>query len=451
MPFESRKHSISLAAGLLVVFSLSLSACGLQPALIDEPEPTATPVTANVPGVEKDQPSKGTPQAGAEPTLAPGEFTYANGVPFPVPSTQANAIPITTMEEAWGANIKMDTYPTLFNQNDEFRLVAVDEDGRFLVGEVNLSAVANASSEVSNLSIMDLPTGGVSPIPGSAWGDAGYYVRGSAVVNGDWIAWLMGSADGETSKLTIKAYNRVTASVVDIPLKPTVDNIVPDFRSLLPSLSSNSVDHNMVVWAEASGEIVKGKLASVIKSYNLDTGETTEIGRYGLRPVIYWPYVAWLETDLGSAIEGEYNVTIVVHNLQTGENRTLGTNYSIRELAIYDDTIGYTAGISGILENMAQTRRQIITPYGFAQVWRLTLNDRLAASLGTNAPAVWDRKLEEVVRLTGFTSSSQGNFGTCVVNGHTLAWQSGPKLDVTNPITPPTDVKIYVVDTNSLP
>src|SRR5689334_6501081 len=83
-------------------------------------EPTATPITV--------------PAVGEEPTLEPYKFTDANGVPFPVPTTDANPIRSEGREAAWGSGVEVKRMPALLDAEHLLMLKGVAVDGRFVAG-----------------------------------------------------------------------------------------------------------------------------------------------------------------------------------------------------------------------------------------------------------------------------------------------------------------------------
>src|SRR5205807_2450824 len=130
-----------LGVAAIAFVALTLVACNAQPAIVDAPTPipSATLASAPVPQQVQDKDATPTPfsgQPGAEPTLGPYSFTDAHGVPFPVPSTEANVINTTDMQTAWGANLSVRTIPSNIDADHVFLLRAVDEEGRYLVGQI---------------------------------------------------------------------------------------------------------------------------------------------------------------------------------------------------------------------------------------------------------------------------------------------------------------------------
>src|SRR5688500_7338724 len=110
-----------------MVFTLILTGCSAGPSV--EALPTPTLVTAPVPPGDK--------QAGSEPTLQPvkpPQYTDADGLPFPVPSTEANPIITVSRDSAWGSNLDITEISASIDDDHILMLKAVAEDGKTIVG-----------------------------------------------------------------------------------------------------------------------------------------------------------------------------------------------------------------------------------------------------------------------------------------------------------------------------
>lgn len=415
---------IVVALGCLLVAGCSVGGAGEQA--------TPTPVTMGVP-------------VAGEATLEPNAFTDARGAPFPVPSTEANPIETVGWREAWGEGVEVKEIPGSVDPEQVLMLRAVSEDGSFVAGV--LVPRTGGGSDRLKIVLMDVGSKRITEVGTLAQGYVGTasYGGSSIAVDGDWVVWQEGS--------TIRAYNKASRSYSQVETCCTDPSRYPDFNRI-PQARWLSVDRGAVVWAEGSEEEAPaGKVRSVVKRADLETGQTTVIGKYGLSPVISWPTVAWIEPDLSTEVEGEFSSSIVTLDLETDEARTLGPpRWSLREIGAYQDWVAYAAMGAGMIfiENAAQTRRQVVAPMGGEFRTRLTMNERLVAWTSGGIPKVWDRAQERLVSLEGYAGSGEA----CVVNGSALAWQSVPSAEdwmaSEGTGSLPGNYTIYVVDSAKL-
>jgi hypothetical protein len=352
--FASRRFCAALAVvGLLCM--LTLSGCDLQPAIVDVPTPVPT---ATLMALKASTQSKGYPttlpikdpsKLSPEPTLEPGKFTYANGVPFPVPSTQANPIEATDMPTAWGTNLSISRIPSLVDSEHLFLLRGIDENGHFLVGEV--APTDPTSFEESKLALMDLSNKAVTYLPDAIFqNDTTSYIWSGVAVDGDWIVWQQN--DGQTTnKANVKIYNRSSGKLSHLEITHLTEPGVPGMLTTESEVTSASVDHGMFVWTELDQNAAEqGKVATVIKAYDFTTGQSTVIGKHGVAPSISWPYVAWLQPDLTTVIEGEVCSNIVTKNLETGATNALQAYCDLRGVAMHDDWVASSSDGSAFIQ-----------------------------------------------------------------------------------------------------
>jgi hypothetical protein len=411
-----------LAMGL--VLGLALAGCSAEQN--KGGEPTATPV--------------GIPAVGEEPTLEPHKYTDARGAPFPVPSTEANPIRMVDREAAWGTALDIKRITASVDAEHVLILEGVAADGRFVAGVV--VPRSRTSFEAPRLVLMDVAGGQITEVATLPFEYAGNSRGLGLTVDGDWVVWHEAS--------TLKAYNVATATLSQIELAADSRMGVPE--SYVPYASAVAAGHGVVVWAETtSGKPEQDRVASVVKSADLATGRVSIIGRGGVNPVISWPVAAWIEPDLSTVVEGQARSRLVTLDLETGAPRRQGDLRELWEIGIHGDTIATQAQGVVYLENLQQTRRQVIAPQGGSIMNKLTLNERLVTWVSEGPPRVWDRELERLVNLDGYA----GSVGGRVVNGHTLAWQSAPSykdwMGSQEQGVLPDNLTIYVMDTLRLP
>jgi hypothetical protein len=411
-----------LAMGLV----LGLGLAGCSAGQNKGGEPTATPVAL--------------PAVGEEPTLEPGKYTDARGAPFPVPSTEANPIRMVDRQAAWGTGPGIKKLTASVDADHVLILEGVAPDGRFVAGA--LVPRSRTSFEASRLVLMDVAGGQVTEVATLPFDYAGNSRGLGLTVDGDWVVWHEAG--------TLKAYNVATRALSKIEMATDSRAGVPE--SYVPSVLAVSVDHGVAVWAETTSEKPEqDRVASVVKRADLATGRVSIIGRSGVNPVISWPVAAWIEPDLSTVVEGQALSRLVTLDLETGALRRLGDLHDLWEIAIRGDTIVSQAEDVVYLENLQQTRRQVITPQSGVAINKLTLNERLVTWVSEGSPRVWDMELERLVSLDGYA----GSVGGRVVNGHTLAWESAPSykdwIDSQGQSALPDNLTIYVMDTLRLP
>jgi hypothetical protein len=334
-----------------------------------------------------------------------------------------------------------------------FLLRGVDENGRFLLGEV--AAIESNSMGQSKLALMDLSNRALTYLPGYLpdtrfQNSRSSYLWSGMAVDDDWIVWQQ--TDG--AKVGVKIYNRASGNLSQLDITHITEPSVPGMLTTEPEVTAASVDHGMFVWTVLDPNAAEqGKVATVIKSYDFKTGRITTVGKHGVEPGISWPYVVWLEPDLTTLTEGEVCSNVVAKNLETGATNTLQGYCDLREVAPNDDWVASNSNGSAFIQNVYNTRRQIIRGDSGPEIQRLTMNQRLVAWAEWGKPTVWDRQLQKVVRLDGFEGTSTNADG-CMVNGKMLAWQAStqpPGPAGAQPTPQPDDLYIYVMDTTQLP
>jgi len=411
------------------VCMLILTGCNSGPTVDNEPTPT--PITAPIPPGEK--------QAGTAPTLEPHKFTDAQGLPFPIPSTEANPIISVSRDTAWGGNLDIKEISAAIDDDSMLMLKAVAEDGKTIVGLI--VPLDKTSFVASKLVLMDVASLQITEIATKPdeYGSSNHVWAKGASMNREWIVWLEGR--------TLQVYNIKSHQRSEIK----ISHEYLDAR--MPIKETISVDHGIAVWAEAtSEEAVKDRIASIVKSVQLATGETSVLGRYGVNPIISWPTVAWIEPDLTTEQEGQVLARLVTLDIQSGATKVLGGLWGFTEVAVSGDTLVWTnwdSGAGTILSNFAETRRQVIIPQQqqSAGHQKLTLNERLVA---WSSGDVWDRNLGRLVWL----DKTKGA-GSAILKGDMLAWQILPPYTQQMGYEPftmqPEDMKIYLLDTSQLP
>ena len=432
LSLSTLKYTRRLTLVSLCALALTLSGCGTE-----AQQATPTPIVMQAPadGSETPQPIP----SGNEPTLEPYKFTDGSGAPFPVPSTEANPIRIVPREEAWGAGMDIKVIPALIDPEHMFLLRGVTEDGGTIVGLMVPRVQSDAGS--TKLAVMDVSSRQLTEIAPLQLPNPGYYPFWHEVaLDGEWVAWWDGSA--------ISLYNVTTRASSQIE---TSTNGLESFHEI-PMMVRVSIDRGVAVWAEGSGrETEGGRVDSVVKSIELSTGQISTLGEHGVYPVISWPLAAWIEPDLTTRTEGISRSKIVTMDLQTGAKRDLGTYHWVQGIGLHNDAIvlSFSGGLFNVLQDLTQTRRQIIMPEGYnsSHLYGSSLNERLATLSTGGAPRVWDRKLNHLVDLGGYGSSVAGR----LINGNTLAWQVVPKGERVDPFKLPDNLTIYLLDTSQLP
>lgn len=432
------KSSRYLIVGIAYLLVLSgLSGCNAGP--VGNSQPTATPVVAQVPGSDEEPPA-GTTE-GPEATLGPGEFIDAKGLPFPVPSTQANPIVTVDREAAWGDKLSIKEVEVSVDADNVLILKAVSEDGKRIAGLVAPRRTLTFDQEYKVV-LVDVVGGQMTEMESLSTEYGRDTDRVAIALDGDWMLWQAGK--------TLKTYNMATGARSQI--ETGTDSRYGIEGIYIPSTGMISVDGGVAVWAETSpGEATPEKIGSVVKKADLATGEISVIGRHGIGPVISWPNVAWIEPDVTTFVDGQMMARVVVLDLESGARRTLSRIDGFVELALHKDALvwrGWNVSAGTVfMTNLAETRRYVVAPQDSGWRRNVTLNDRLVA-WGSPYGDVWDRKLGRLVRLVGRKEIAAG----VIVNGHTLAWEGG-----TSPVEPvgpglrPDDAKIYLLDTSQLP
>jgi hypothetical protein len=424
---------------LAVICMCLLVGCGTE--VGGNRKPTHTPKGVGVPT----SPPSSLPSS-AEPTLGPYQFTDGNGMPFPVPSTEANPISVTTKEDAWGSRLDIKEIPSLVDKDHIFLLRAVAADGKVIAGWI--VPRSENGQEATRLALMDVATRQITevavlPTTGQDINQFRYSSWGKIYMDGGWVVWQEGPQ--------LKIYNISTQKHRQIATASDNMGAIPGFYRMARA-DVVSLDHDLVVWAEGSNETPEaGKLASVIKSLDLATGTISVIGKHGANPVISWPNVAWLEPNLVEDTEGLIYSKPVVVNLTTGEKQYMSERYHVGAIALYGDTLLVNEWGMMFLNNLAETRRQIITPQqNRSNTYGFTLTDRLVAWC-SRGPQVWDRTLQSLVSLGG----ASDEYGATLVNESALAWQASPNysawMESRERGELPADFNIYLIDTSHLP
>jgi hypothetical protein len=412
-----------------------LPGCG--GAVISGLEATPTPVEGVIQAPPASDQRTQEPATG-EPTLEPYKFTDANGVPFPIPSTEANPILMAKMEEVWGSKLEITAIPADLGSERTFLLRGVSADGRFIVG-FDMPRDTNHEEHL-RLVMMEVSTRDVTeiariPNPSSS----GYVVVPHVSMDREWGAWTEGKL--------IRAYNMASGRTTQLEMT----SLGAETRYLATVALRISVDSGVVVWAEGDyWDTQNGRVASVIKMADLETGKVSTIGEHGIRPVISGSNVLWVEPDLTTEVEGIVSSRIILHNLQTGERRDLGLYHWVYDIAIRGDSMVLRFSNSLTLQNLAQTRRQIMASEHYREnIYGYTINEQVVAWNGGLTPMVWDRSLQRLVELRGGVAYM--NMGL-MVNGDNLAWQAAPpsgQAPVTFSLFPEGST-IYLLDTTQL-
>lgn len=437
------RHYIIIVTACMSV----LAGCNAGP--IGNTEPTPTPITAQVPA------SGETPLAekplGGEPTLAPGKFTDGKGLPFPVPSTQANPILSLNRDVAWGNKPDIKEIPASIDADHVLILKAVSEDGKRIAGLVVPRDQTNSTHykvvllDVGSRQIIQVDTISAANEDNFYSYSPGVWTRIGLTLHENWLLWQ--------ENKTINIYNITTHDRSQIETGTDIQSGI--VGTYMPPTRLISMDHGTVVWAEAVDETPpKGKVATVVKSAELASGQVSVIGKYGVKPVIAWPNVAWIEPDTTTDMEGQVLARLVILNMETGVSSTLSGVNGLTEIAISGDAVVSTSWDevgTAVLTNMNETRRQVISPQQGSEPQEITLNDRLVTwSAGYYGATVWDRKLERLVNL-----GDGVNVGATLINKNALAWEVAPNYDAWLKYQEskilPGNMTIFVLDTSQLP
>lgn len=473
-----RRRSGLTVAGLFVlglICALVAVGCDMAPQ-VDRGRPTATPVSQILPvprgtsaplavstsmavgvpaggakqGTQEAQDTQGVSGGKQQPgaTLAPDQYTDANGLPVPVPSTAANPIVWVDREAAWGADLPITQVPALVDADHVFKMTDVSADGKLLAGV--LSPVSSTEHYLTGtLTLMNVANRQVSaPKP------SGVPVSASAArLDGDWLVWWDEGADWRWDQTIISAYNLTSGQErrVEAGPLPRVQSLAQSVFDAFPR--TPSVSGGTVVWAELVDSVPDpNKMASVVKSMDLATGEVKVLGTGGAAPITDGKHVSWIQPDLSTyTADGEFSSVIVVTDLHTGQTQSIDVGFWCRQLALDGDWLAYN-GQPTVLENLSQTWRQVIVPEGGERVEYLAMNSRVVA-IGSML-SVWDRLQNRLVRLGGYPMDPLALYGqTTAVKGNTLAWESAPGMY--NAATPEAAIlpslQIYIVDTSQLP
>lgn len=409
---------------------------GCSSGLAVDDQPTPTPITAPVPGGDNNTTGDKQPNP---PTLEPHKFIDAQGLPFPVPSTEANPIITVSRDSAWGSNLNITTIPATIDGDYLLMLKAVAEDGKSLVGV----AVPRdrTSSAAAKLVLMEVETRRITEIatkPNEYTGSNYAWATGASM-DREWVVWREAT--------TLQVYNIATDQRSEIKISNEYLNAPMRIGG------TTALDHGIAVWAEGTSEKPEqDRIASVVKSVRIATGEITVLGRSGVNPGISWPTVIWIEPDLTTdpTQEGQVASRIVTLNLESGATLVLDGLYESDEVASYEDSVTWRGWSMGLifLADFAQTSRQVIAPQYYSERQNLTLNKRLVA-WDSSGGDVWDRQLGRLVML-----NETYRTGTARVKGQTLAWQSVPDTNQQMGYGPdtlqPDDMTIHLLDTSQL-
>lgn len=427
------RYFVTAAACLLI-----LSGCGAG-------RPGST--TTSTP-ISKQSPSSGEKPPSSGPTLGPGEFTDAMGLPFPVPSTQANPILSVDRKTAWGDKLTITEIPASIDADHVLILKAVSEDGGTIAGLGVPRSVS--SSDQYKVVLMDVASKRITEIDTIPHGNVstsysqGEWARIEIALDEQWLLWLVNDV--------IQVYNMSTQARLQVRSSNTrwVETYVPPQRAI-------AVDDGVVVWTEAAEEDSEpGRIATVVKSADLATGEVSIIGKHGAYPAISGPTVAWIEPNLAAQDDDLVPSKVVVRDLKVEGKQALEGFGRLTMIAIHGDAVAYTGwlrfGGKAELVNLSQTRKQVIGPDQNAEPDRITLNDRLVAMTSDRGGVqVWDRKLGHLVNLGGYSDHT----GAGMINGNALAWQSAPDyqswIEYQSSKTLPKNMSIFVMDASQLP
>jgi hypothetical protein len=415
--------------GKAAICTIILSGCSVGPSVQDQPTPT--PVTAPVPGGDK--------QGGSEPTLQPvkpSQYTDAQGLPFPVPSTEANPILTVSRESAWGSNLDITEIPAILDDGYILTFKAVSEDGKTIVGRAG--PTDRKSFAPPKLVLMDVASRQVTEIAKAPDESGAFYTWVNGVsMDQEWVVWPEGRI--------LQVYNITTRQRSEIQMRDEF------LEAHMPIKETISVDHGIAVWAEkASEKPGQDRIASVVKSVELATGETSVLAPSGMNPMISWPMVIWIEPDLTTIQEGQVLSRLVTLNLETGAHQVMSGLLGVDEVAAYGETATWQGwGMNVVvLQDFAETRKQIIAPLDTTGRQNLTINERLVAWDSARSD-VWDREIGRLIRLNETRAPV-----TVRLQGRMLAWQTDPsfnhRLGFESDILQPEEMKIYLLDTTTL-
>jgi|GEM_PF-5305525 len=421
------RYFVTAAACLLV-----LSGCGAGPS---GSTTTSTPISKQSPSSGEKPPSSG-------PILGPGEFTDARGLPFPVPSTQANPILLVDRKTAWGDKLTITEIPASIDADHALVLKAVSEDGGTIAGLVVPRSLSSESEY--KLVLMDVATKQITEVERIRSSLKEPWMMTEVALDGQWLLWRVNSV--------MQVYNISTQAHSQIKPSNTrwVETYVPPQRAI-------AVDDGVVVWTEAAEEDSEpGRIATVVKSADLATGEVSIIGKHGAYPATSGSTVAWIEPNLAAQDDDLVPSKVVVRDLKVEGKQALEGFGRLTMIAIHGDAVAYTGwlrfGGKAELVNLSQTRKQVIGPDQNADPDRITLNDRLVAMTSyIGGVQVWDRKLGHLVNLGGHSDHT----GAGMINGNALAWQSATDYqswtEYQSSKTLPKNMSIFVMDTSQLP
>ncbi len=367
---------------------------------------------------------------------------------LPVPIGTVPAQVSLNLADAWGPQVLSQTQRLSAHLMgaDRLGVQSIAPDGAFLLASANPPLPADGSSTIADkptkLIIVDLPSLHAHDVATPA--KAGVVPYGARIAE-NWIVWAQAPQEpGFFSDWELYAYNRADGSIKQLAKAAHNKDGLP----VQGSDGSPTIDHGIVVWAEAVADAGQ-PYQNTIKALDLASGQSRVLSAGGFAPRISWPYAAWLEirdrpdtTDpQGKSVQR--TAVIVVLDLQHGTKMELVKPDRPVEFALYRDSIAWigTKRDRITLTNVAETVVQALPLGRPSTVFeQLTMNDRLVAWLGGEQPQVWDRRKNNLITL-GPHLSSGGQF---VTNQH-LVW-----FEQTD-FSPQGSATINILDTSQLP
>ena len=368
-------------------------------------------------------------------------------------TTPASTLPDIDIETAWGKNLPIyDVSTVMPDKTHTFTFITATPDAKFMFGEI---ASPKFGIEAQKVILLNVTTQEITVL--QQFSDPMSQVLGGAA-DANWIVWAVAAQQPGLSDWILYSYNRQTQKVVSFAKAPTAAD-----GSFLPSpFILPTLDHGIVVWNEAgtdpSGTV---RNPTVVKSFDLNTGQQKVLATNGHGPVIAWPNVAWVQglNTLSTVKPGAFNASLVVENLETSAQKTLPFINTPSYFDICGESIIWVdeTQLSLYLSDFAGTKPQLIVhtddPSDYIQF--PTINERLITWVSYKTNQVWDRVQKRVVTLSDISSFVQlGSWeSNNMAHGNAFVWFTinGNSPASVDKFTPSSNRIFRIVDSTQLP